>query len=135
MNAMQIRPASPCVDSSGGPPDDDPQHRGGTDRHQQIAGRSGGGDDHELLTPVPSQVLNADRHWLCPADQRKIGDHRQQRKHDRADRIHVHGGVHRHPSEQPRRRVAELVRRPRVRRLVNREGNHEESELDKRVED
>ena len=62
--------------------------------------------------------------------QRKVGDHRQQRKHDRADRIDVHGGIQRHPSEQPGRRIAEPVRRPRVRRLVNREGNQENGELD-----
>jgi hypothetical protein len=75
-------------------------------------------------------VLNPHRDRLCPPDQRKVRRHRQQRKQDRADRIDVRGRVQRHPSERPRRRIAKLVRRPRVRRLVNREGNDEESELD-----
>ena len=49
------------------------------------------------------------------------GRDRNQRKEQRADRVDVHDRVERQPAEQPRRRIAEPVRRPRVRRFVQRQ--------------
>ena len=57
-------------------------------------------------------------------------DHRDQREQQRADRIDVHDRVQRHASEPPRRVVAELARRPRMRRLVNRQRKHQNQEGD-----
>ena len=42
-----------------------------------------------------------------------------QRKHDGANQVDVDRRVERQPAEHARRRIAQLIRRPRVRRLVH----------------
>ena len=49
---------------------------------------------------------------------------------DRADRIGVHERVERDAAEQPRRRIAEPIGRPRVRRLVHRQRKQQNDERD-----
>ena len=57
-------------------------------------------------------------------------DDREQRKQDRADRIGVHDRVERHAPEQPRRRIAQPIGRPRVRHFVHRQGKQQDDERD-----
>ena len=74
-----------------------------------------------------------DRHRLRPANQRHVGQHRDQRKQQRADRIDVHGRVERQPAQLARRRIAEPIRRPRMRRLVHRQRRDQHDELDENL--
>ena len=74
------------------------------------------------------QLRDVDRHRLRPADQRHAADHRDQRKQHRADRIDVHERVERDAAEQPRRRIAQAIGGPRVRRLVHRQRKQQNDE-------
>ncbi len=56
-----------------------------------------------------------------------------QRKHDGADHIDVHGGIERHPAEQACGRIAEPIGRPGVRGFVNAEREHEDREADQNL--
>ena len=71
-----------------------------------------------------------DRHRLRPADDRKAAERREERQQDRPDRVDVDERVQRDASEQPRRRIAEPIGRPRVRRLVNRQREQHDDERD-----
>ena len=53
---------------------------------------------------------------------------RNQRKQDGADQIDVRERIERQPSEHARRRIAEPVGRPRVRRLVKRQRQDQDDE-------
>ena len=125
-NARTDLASEPVRDLERRTPDTTHSSSAGDHRQHQVAGRPGRRNQHELLPPVAAQVPDVDRHRLRPADERQVRDHRDQRKQDRADRIDVHGRIERHAAEQSRRRIAQPVRRPRVRRFVHREGNNEE---------
>ena len=75
-------------------------------------------------------VPHVHRHRLRPADERRAADHREQRKQHRADRIGVHDRVERHAAEQPRRRIAQPIGRPRMRHFVHRQREQQHDERD-----
>ena len=60
--------------------------------------------------------------------QRQAGIHRDQRKQHGADPVDVRERIERQPAQHPRRRIAEPVRRPGVRRLVKRERQNQDDE-------
>ena len=101
-------------------------------REHQIARRPGGRHQHVVAPRMP-QLAHVDRHRLRPADQRRAGDHRDQRKHHRADRIGVHDRVQRDAAEQPRRRIAEAIGRPRMRHFVHRQRKQQDDEADENL--
>ena len=105
-------------------PDDGPNPR-----EQQVARRPGGGDE-DIVAARVAEVPRVDRHRLRPADERQPREERDQRKRDRADRIDVARRIQRHAPQHPRGRVAELVGRPGVRRLVHAERRHQHREAD-----
>ena len=57
-------------------------------------------------------------------------DQRDQRKQHRADRIGVDERVERDAAEQPRRRIAEAIGRPRVRHFVHGQREQQDDERD-----
>ena len=86
------------------------------------------GDDREVAPRMP-QVAHVHRHRLRPAEQRHArAQHRDQRKQDRADPVDVRERIQRQPAEHARGRVAQLVGRPRMRRLVHRQGQDQDDE-------
>ena len=56
------------------------------------------------------------------------GEDRDQRKQHGADPVDVRERIQRQPPEQPRRRIAETVGGPRVRRLVKRQRHDQDDE-------
>jgi hypothetical protein len=98
-------------------------------REDEIAGGPGGRDEH-VVAPRVVQVAQVHRHRLRPADQHRASRQRDERKHDRADQIGVHDRVQRDAAQQPRRRIAQAIRRPRMRHFVNRQRKQENDEAD-----
>ena len=82
-----------------------------------------------------TEVTRDDGHRLRPADERRAADHRDQRKGDRADRIGVYEWIERDATEEPRRRIAETIRRPRVRHFMNRQREQQNDERDEDLSD
>ena len=99
------------------------------DREHQVARRTGG-RHQDVIAPLVPQPPDVDRHRLRPADQRRVGHHGDDRKDHRADEIRMHQRVERHPAEQPRRRIAQPIGRPRMRAFVHGQGKQQNDESD-----
>src|SRR5206468_10441818 len=88
-----------------------------------------------VVAPGTMEVAHVHRYRLGPADQRRAADHRDERKQNRADRIGVHERIERHTAEQARRRIAEAIRRPRVRHFMYRQREQQNDERDEDLRD
>jgi hypothetical protein len=77
------------------------------------------------MTPQPR---NVDRHGFGPTYQRDRAEETEERKEYGPNRVDVHQWIQRHAPKQPRGRIPESIRRPRMRRLMNREREQQDQE-------
>ena len=80
-----------------------------------------------------SQPAHIDRYRLRPADERHVGDQRENRKQNRPNWIGMHDRVERNATEQPRSRIAKPISGPRMRRFVDGEGKQQDDERDENL--
>ena len=82
---------------------------------------------------MAAQPRDVDGHRLRPTEDGHVREERDEREQQRADRIHVHRGIERHPSQQSSCWITEPIRRERVSGLVNCQREEKHDELDEDV--
>src|SRR5687768_1308955 len=92
--------------------------RGSCECNHHVAERARSRHENVIAPGLP-QIARVDRRRLSPSDQRRARHHRNHRQQQRADGIYMDDGIQRDTAETPGGVVAELARRPRMRRLVN----------------
>ena len=77
-------------------------------------------------SPVLTQLRGVDGHRFRPPDEWQTADHRDERKHHRANGIDMHGRVQGQASEHACGGVTQAIGRPRMRRFVHGQGTQQD---------
>ena len=96
----------------------------GGQRDDDIADGASHGSQYVILDLV-SEVRRIDRCRFSPSDCGKVRDHRDERHHNRSDRIDVHNRIQRDSAQHARGGIATAVCCPGVRRFVDADRKYE----------
>jgi hypothetical protein len=99
------------------------------DGGQYLSG--GAGEDGEHLAVLAREVAVGRGYGLAPTQQQRVREDEdaQQRRDHHSEEIEVASGVHGHPAEHASGGVAEAVGHPRLRAVVQGDGEHHHDEL------
>ena len=99
------------------------------DREEQVRERAGR-RDQEVRPPRVRNSAERDRDGLRPPEDGQAREGEDRREEEAPDRVEVLQRVHRDPAQVARRVVAAPDRHPAVRRLVKRDGEQKDDDLD-----